>query len=173
MNKSDFIVVSKDYPIEEDSKFHLKAYPYDSKQPEIGEIYEQIGRQVVDIIEFYDDYPRMIAKEILKDLANQYDWQYFKIVEDSYCFNNGLTLIGYVDKESCDGYESHGELGHECIDVDALKNNIIQFETGELYDLVPYFIEHKIGLRGKAGEGVYFFPFAGDQPLTSWMSRIN
>ena len=172
MSESRFIVVSKDYPIKDDSKLHLQAFD-NSHQPKIGEIHEQIGRQVVDVIEFYDDYPRMIAKEILKDLANQYNWQYFEIVEDSYCFENGLTLIGYADKESRDGYESHGELGHECINVDALKNNIIQFESDELYDLVPYCIEHKIGLHGKAGEGVYFFPFAGDQPLTSWMSRIN
>ena len=171
MGKSDFFIVSKDYPVTQDSKMYLQTFNSGFNQPRIGEIHEEIGRQVVDVIELEDDYPRMIAEAILKDLANQFEWPYFAIVEDSLAFDNGLMIIGYPSEESKQGLDDTAELGCECINVDALKENKVVFESGDEYDFISYAIEHKIGLKGKSSKGVYTFPFMDDKPFVERISE--
>ena len=93
----------------------------------------------------------MLAYKILEKIAEEQGWKYFSVVEDSFIFDDGLTLIGYPDEAAKAGYED-GELGSYCLDVSSIRNNKVFIEEeGEAYDLPEYLAEHNIGFTSRKG----------------------
>ncbi len=70
---------------------------------------------------------RELAKKILENMAKAREWDIYDIVEDTYAFENGLTVIGYESEAAKAGYEEDGELGCERLDVDALARGEVIF----------------------------------------------
>lgn len=61
------------------------------------------------------------GKEYLEKVAKENGWKYYDIVENSYEYKYGLTLIGYENEESQKGTTNDIiELGHVSINVENL-----------------------------------------------------
>ena len=150
-----FFTVMQDYPepqfdTDGNKKIYVSAFAMHSFTPKIGAIDESKQRQIIDILEMPDDWYNMLAYAILKKVAEENNWKHFSIVEDSYAFDDGLCLIGYVNESAKKGYED-GELGHCCLDVSAIKNNKVHFDNNELYKLPEYLNDHNVGIMSRKG----------------------
>ena len=162
---NDFIVVSKDWPENDFDKHHLQFFSKGFNQPKCGQIFEEIGRKVVDVIELTVDYPKMLGEVILRHVAKVNKYPYYVIVEDSQIFDEGLLLLGYETKEAMKGITDDNEIGSECLDLAELKQDQVFFEDGSRYDLIPYCMEHQVGLKGKYQDTNYVFPFTDEDGL--------
>ena len=156
---NDFIVVSKDWPENDFDKHHLQFFSKGFNQPKCGQIFEEIGRKVVDVIELTIDYPKMLGEVILRHVAKVNKYPYYVIVEDSQIFDEGLLLLGYKTEEAMKGITDDNEIGSECLDLAELKQNRVYFDDGSEYDMDLYCKDRQLGLKGKYLEKVYLFPF--------------
>lgn len=159
---NDFIIISKDYPITQDSKTYAQIFSGCAfRQPKHGEIFEEMQRIIIDVIELTNDYPRMLGESILVDLAKSLEFPFYTIVEDTFDFENGLLLIGYETEEACKGYDDYGrEIDHIALDLDELQKNRVHFNEDEDYYLFDYCKDHKhVGIKGKYTNTRYILPF--------------
>jgi hypothetical protein len=175
MNVKEFLVISEDWKPESESgddycadKLYCQLFSTSHfYKPFVSDVYEGIGRIIIDTLDITDDWNVMWGYAALQQIAHDECWEYYSIVEDTYAFEDGLLLIGYDDYTS---YRNGGiECGHHCLNRKALLDGKVQFERDDdIEDLGTYCKKYGTWIKCDDGFRLTYFPYPGNHELVGY-----